>query len=194
MVRPNPFPWLDHLQKDHRGLPVPYVNAWGPQVPDVRPDDHVEGRLALFNVDDFNGAPDFTRQSAQRQRQCMVEGLCQVCGLGVPWQARYLVVSSVSVAFVALPGRPPVPLVSEPWLCGRCAKIATRWCPALLRRRDTSDLMVHRIESPADVTVRMSTGRVDGFPDAGDQVVIWVKLSLTTLRIVPGPGAEVVTP
>lgn len=188
-TRPNPFPWLDHLRRDRRGLPVPYVNAWGfAERFELREDEHVGGRLSTYHLDDWAAGPDFTKQAPQRQRECMVRGLCQVCGLEVPWNARSVIVSSVSVQFVAMPGNPAVPVISEPWLCGRCVRIATRWCPALIRRRDTSDLLVHRIDGPGDVVMTTSVGRVDGHELAGVEVGIMVKLSLRTLRIVPaGP-------
>lgn len=185
--RPSPFPWLDHLRRDRRGLPVPYINAWGPERIEVRPDPLVDGRMAAFHVDDYAAGPDFTKQATQRQRECMVKGLCQVCGLEVPWHARSLVVSSLSVDFRAIPGNPAAAVIHEPWLCMRCVRIATRWCPALIRRTDTTDLVVHPIRGPGDVIQTVAVGRVDGYAELGHRIAMSVKQTLRTLRIVAAP-------
>ena len=120
-----PADWLAHLRTDRRGLPVPYVNVWGDEARlPVRVEHDVNVRArAVFTDDSGQTVPDFTRQCMQRQRECVVQGLCQVCARPVPWSRRFLVVSSISVEQIELPGG-QAPVVTEPWLCGWCAGIA----------------------------------------------------------------------
>jgi hypothetical protein len=187
--RPDPFPWLAHLRKDRRGLPVPYINAWGPEAVEHTRVEHdpVVGGPAVF-FDDHGGVPDFTAQNPQRQRQCVVEGLCQVCGKPVPWSRRNLVLGSLSVEWAWVPElRQEVPMVYEPWLCDRCCAIATAWCPALIRRTKDEKLQVVKVRSQREVQLVVSNGSVDGFPEAGQQVKIWAKIQLLSVDIQREP-------
>jgi hypothetical protein len=187
------FPWLDHLRRDRRGLPVPWINAWGAEsveATDVRPDPVVGGALAAFHLD-HGDVPDFTRQAPQRQRQAMIEGLCQVCGKPVPWSRRNLVVADLAVDWVWSPERRrEVPTMTEPWLCDRCCAIAVDWCPALIRRRRGDVMRVVPVRSPREVLLMVSTGRVDGFDGAGTEVRMWGKVQLLGLDIVRTAPAD----
>jgi hypothetical protein len=179
--------WLGHLRRDRRGLPVPYVNLWGEQTVDnttVRYDQHV-GMDAVFVDDRDETVPDFTRQNLQRQRFCMVTGLCQVCARSVPWSRRNLALSTMSIELidmVEIPGR-KVPVVHEPWLCDRCAAIATQACPALIRRARDERLTIHPIRSKTQVRLVTSSGWVEG-PLAEQTkrhpAAMWVKVMILT--------------
>jgi hypothetical protein len=182
--------WLGHRPTDRRGLPIPYINRWGPETDagtHIRFDPSV-GMPAYFH-DDVGDTVDFTRQSFQRQRECMVLGRCQVCARQVPWSRRFVPVSSVTTAFVTLPGiRRPVGLVSEPWLDERCAEIAARWCPELIRRSH-DDLLIHPVTRSADVQLLTSVGWLDGEREAvtrADPPAMWVKLALVNLELRQG--------
>jgi hypothetical protein len=188
--RPDAFPWLRHLRTDRRGLPVPYVNAWGAEK-DLRVDhDQSVGRPAVF-FDDHGDVPDFTRQSFQRQRRCMVDGLCQVCGKPVPWSRRNIVLANMSIEWVWVTDlRREVPVIHEPWLCDRCCAIATTWCPALIRRARGEKLQVIAVRSPRDVQQVVSVGSVSqpGLEwTVRKPVAMWVKLRLLSTDIVRGP-------
>jgi hypothetical protein len=181
--RPAFDPWLAHLRRDRRGLPVPYINRWGPERPDairVAYDRHV-GRPAVFADDTSDTEPDFTRQHMGRQRECMAAGLCQVCARPVPWSRRNLVVAPLSVEWVTLGGL-RLPVVFEPWLDDRCAEIATKWCPALIRRRRDEQLIVHPVRSKRDAEQIASVGALDADPAV--RGIMWVKLALNNLRIL----------
>ncbi len=185
-MRPGTFPWLDHLRRDRRGLPVPFVNAWGAETPErtrVEPDPRAAGRLALFH-DDHGDEPDFPRQNPGRQRECMVDGLCQVCGKFAPWSRRNLVLAPISVEWSYVDNlRRWLPVIFEPWLCDRCCEIAVGWCPALIRRRREEQLQVVPVRSPREVVPILSLGRVDTVPQAGDGVALWAKVQLLTVDI-----------
>lgn len=185
MSRPSPFPWLDHLRRDRRGLPVPYINAWGAEsVERGRVEvDPLVGGPAWF-VDDYGDEPDFTRQNPQRQRRCMVEGLCQVCGKPVPWSRRNLVVADLSVKWQYVAERRcVVPVVAEPWLCDRCCAIAVDWCPALIRRSREEHLQVVRVRSVREVALVVSVGEIVGLPQVGDHVMLFAKVQLLAVDI-----------
>lgn len=178
--------WLGHRPKDRRGLPIPYVNRWGPETAEttrLRFDRNV-GMAGVF-VDDVGDEVDFTRQNFQRQRECMVRGLCQVCGRFVPWSRRLVPVAPFSVDMVTVEGvAGQVAAVFEPWLDERCAAIAQRWCPALIRRRREEQLLMHPVRSRREVQMLMSVGSVDAFPQTlVEPVAMWAKLALLTLNI-----------
>lgn len=175
-------PWLLHLRVDRRGLPVPYVNRWGAEDVDrlsVGFDHHICQR-AVFLDDSTQAVPDFTAQNMQRQRECWVRGLCQVCGRPVPWSRRYLVVADMSVDRIELRGR-IVPVVFEPWLDERCATFALGQCPALIRRTRAERLTLVPVTSARQVRLTCSQGWVDGPLEAETRhrpVAMWVKAQL----------------
>jgi hypothetical protein len=173
-------PWLGHLRRDKRGIPVPYINRWGPQKDyTVRWDDNA-GMYGVFDEDDFDGAPDFLKQSVHRQRECTIRGLCQVCARPVPWSRRYLVLSSISVERVDIEGR-MVETFTEPWLDQRCAELAIDRCPGLIRRKRDEDLALVPV-ARADCLLILSTGWVDG-PAHEESLrlhpAMWAKVAFT---------------
>lgn len=191
--------WLGHLRTDRRGIPVPHINLWGPEDPARYSIEHdpAVGGLAIFLRDDDQTVPDFTRQNMHRQRQCMVEGLCQVCARPVPWSRRFLVISSISAGDpVHVEGLGRVVTVTEPWLDQRCASYALSHCPALLRRRRVTqprDLYVIRVTSKRDVVLVVSRGWVEGPLEAESrriQPYMWAKLHLPALQIETHSTAE----
>lgn len=188
--RPPFDPWLAHLRRDRRGLPVPYVNRWGPEVADrmsVAYCRYADGD-AIFLDDAGEEVPDFTHQNMGRQRECMAGGLCQVCARPVPWSRRNLVIAPDSVEWVRVAGRVgEVPVVFEPWLDDRCAQIALQWCPALIRRRRGEQLDLVQVRSPRDAQLVVSTGWVDGHLEArtrANHVAMWIKVVLLRHQIL----------
>lgn len=174
---------LAHLRRDRRGLPVPFVNGWGPDADvsriAVRPDRTVR-RDALFDDDEDQDEPDFTRQNMQRQRLCMVDGLCQVCERPVPWSRRFLVVSDISIQRIELGGEEWVSL-TEPWLDEECARLAVDRCPALVRRTRRDNLSLAKVTSKREVQLVVSEGWVEGplaAPTRANPVAMWVKVLL----------------
>jgi hypothetical protein len=188
--RPTFDPWLSHLRRDRRGLPVPYINRWGGEDlgrVTIDYDPHVRQRAAFLD-DSQEPAPDFTAQNMGRQRHCMVAGLCQVCARPVPWSRRNLLIAPNSVEQVKVEGR-VVPVVFEPWLDDRCTEIATKWCPALIRRRREEQLTVIPVRSQRDARLVVSTGWFEGPLEEGTRrapVAMWVKVALLGAHICIG--------
>lgn len=174
---------MSHLRRDRRGLPVPYINHWGPERLDrmsIRPDVTVRMN-AVFWDDEGETEPDFTQQNIQRQRECMAYGLCQVCARQVPWSRRFLVVSSISVETIEVEGLGERVSLTEPWLDEECARVAIEHCPGLIRRHRDEDLQVAKITSARQVQMVASTGWLDGPLEAqtrADPVAMWIKLLL----------------
>lgn len=174
--------WLQHLKRDRRGLPVPYINLWGEEDEartDVRWDSNV-GMEGVFLDDSAEEVPDFTRQHIARQRECMSAGLCQVCGRSVPWSRRTLVIADLSVEWIDLHGRPHMALI-EPWLCERCARFAVDVCPALIRRTRAEHLRVVKVPSKRFATMVLSTGWIEGrweVQTKAKPVAMWGKILL----------------
>jgi hypothetical protein len=180
--------FLSHLRTDRRGLPVPYVNRWGLEEDLTRvylDHDRNVGRPGVFYRDDDLDVPNFTAQNMGRQRECMMQGLCQVCGKFIPWNRRFLVVAALSVERIKL-GLRRVPVVTEPWLDEQCCEFAVKMCPALIRRSREEQLTVLPITSKRDVQAITSTGWIDGpYEEESRRVqpAMWVKLALTGTRI-----------
>jgi hypothetical protein len=175
--------WLSHLRADRRGLPVPYVNRWGLDEDDdlltINYDENVR-RLAVFYDDSQEPVPNFTAQNMQRQRECVMQGLCQVCRRPVPYSRRCVVISSISVETVNVAGQDRA-VIFEPWLCTRCALFAVDRCPALIRRKETEDLTVFPIRRPSDFQVTVSLGWVEGPLEAQSRETppaMWAKIIL----------------
>lgn len=173
-----------------RGLSVPYINRLGtgeqPEDWSIRYDRNL-GAVAAFMADQ-DGAPDFTRQCIQRQRECVLLGLCQVCRRALDWPDRRLVVSSVSVETVEVAGR-WVPVVTEPWLCPECAEFATAVCPALIRRGRNEDLRVVNVYGPDGFRIVISRGWIEGRYEAAtkaEPVAMWAKILLLNVDLRVG--------
>lgn len=173
---------LAHLER-WRGLPAPYINRRGAGETErdwyLRYDRNV-GTIAAHMADQ-DGAPiDFTHQCIQRQRECVIRGLCQVCARPVAWPDRRLVLSSVSVESVEVEGR-VVPVVTEPWLCPDCGDFALSTCPALIRRGRDEDLRLVTVTKPEDCRIVLSSGWIEGPYEAATKtnpVVMWAKVLL----------------
>jgi hypothetical protein len=175
---------------------VPYINQWGAEDDPGRwriaHDRHVNGP-ALFFDDDLDGEPDFTRQNMARQRECMVEGMCQVCAHGVPWSRRWLIVADITTNNISALGQ-DIAVIHEPWLCERCAGFAVEHCPALIRRRRTERLLLVPVPRAGDVRLFVSKGFVDPPAPCAEesrrlQPAMWVKVALPN---VLAAGKEVV--
>jgi hypothetical protein len=154
--------WLGHLRRDSRGLPVPWINRWGPETIErtrVAYDGHA-GRASIFH-DDHGDTPDYTKQNMGRQRQAVACGLCQVCGRPVPWSRRYLVLSRVSAEHVSVDDVGIVLAISEPWLDQRCAMLAVTMCPALIRLKTAEGVQLLQVTSKRQVELVLSVGSVD---------------------------------
>jgi hypothetical protein len=178
---------LTHLER-WRGLPAPYVNRRGTS--ETEDDwylryDRNAGAIAAHMADQ-DGAPiDFTHQCIQRQRECVVRGLCQVCARPIAWPDRRLALSSVSVETIDLQGR-TVPVVTEPWLCPDCADFAVHTCPALIRRGHDEDLHLVAMTGPADCQIVLSSGWIEGRYEAATKaspVVMWAKILLPNVTV-----------
>lgn len=180
--------WLGHLRTDRRGRPVPFINRWGGEdAGRIRIDwDPAVGMAAVFYDETGQTEPDFTAQHMARQRQCMTQGLCQVCARPVPWSRRRLVVSGISLEHVVVAGLGPRWVVTEPWLDDRCAEFALRVCPALIRRRRDEHLVLVEVTSRRHVELVVSRGWVEGPLEAESRRVrpaMWVK-ALVDERLV----------
>lgn len=158
--------WLSHLRTDARGVPVPFVNQWGvPEDPRryfIRHDRLVKAP-ALFYEDDHETIPDFTRVNVQRQRQAVLEGLCQVCGRQTVWSNRFLAIAPSTVDTLEVDGH-VVPTTFEPWLCKMCALFAVKHCPALIRRREDEQLQLIPVTAREQFGYGYTAGIIDQLP------------------------------
>jgi hypothetical protein len=132
---------------EYKGTPVPWIARWTSEVrspgPEVRlevtdktrisyaherEDDRIEGVLWLREGSSQGvGEPLFKEVHSHRQRQCIVDGLCQVCGQSIngsviPW-----------ILPRHLSEKKPSGIVTEQApICEACISVATKYCPYLL--------------------------------------------------------------
>lgn len=183
------FQWLAHLKTDRRGLPVPYVNAYG-SLEDtdqwfMSHDSLVDGPALFYR--DHGTQPNFKAQNIGRQRECVINGLCQVCARPVPWSRRFLVVSQETTQSMIFEGR-DVGVVTEPWLDERCATFAVQKCPALIRRQRTDQLQLVKITRQRQTATIVSWGYLDGplhEATVAAMPAMWAKILLLEGKFTP---------
>jgi hypothetical protein len=125
----------------------------------------------------------------QRQRECMVKALCQVCARKLDWPDLRLAVAQSTTQTIRLGGE--VAAVTEPWLCPDCCDFATRICPELIRRRRTEALAVARVTGPDQFRFVQSVGWLEGRYEHATKkapVDMWVKVLLAADAQVQAVG------
>lgn len=178
--------FLEHLRRDDRGRPVPWINLWGTEEIDrmsIRLDVNAGWQPAIYLDDSEQTVPDFTRQNMQRQRRAVARGLCQVCGKRFGWP-KLLVWSSISTQIVDVEGIKCV-VVSEPWLDEQCAAFALQKCPGLIRRRTSDDIKLIKVDDLDQVKLTVSHGWIEGPLEAESRRTLpamWAKV------VVSGAG------
>lgn len=137
----------------HRGLRVPWVARWSPEesrwpiFPDLggpevklayadqRPGDVVLDTLWMREYNDLQGTglPEYGVVSTTRQRACMLERRCQVCGEQIAGD----VTPYVFPKWVARKERTgKTRLTSTPPTCKTCIPIAMKLCPILRKNEN----------------------------------------------------------
>jgi hypothetical protein len=114
---------LNHLLRDKRGFPIPYVADW------TRPENTVD----IIHRDGYAimgcscrigvGTPLLGEQCPVRQRLCMLNRRCQVCGRTIR--------ADQPVVFL---GRADLPYYIEPPLHKACAAYSVQVCPGMVGR------------------------------------------------------------
>ncbi|WP_029002801.1 hypothetical protein [Azorhizobium doebereinerae] len=113
-------------------VPVPYTVSWsGEEGMHVAPCRHAAGRRAICQgVARGEGRPLFGKPHAQRQREVIAEGLCDLCGNSLRNRTKV----SLSHARPRANGATGLNILQvEPLLHKECAQISVRHCPSLRR-------------------------------------------------------------
>ena len=129
-----------------RGLPVPWVSRWTGEISSdsyVIGTDHLNNQHIIYNPEtpfdrdkrnilwlrenpmaNGTGEPEFATFSAYRQRACMEEGRCQVCGNHIegPW---WWIMSDQQLMLFEASSN----VTENPPLCESCVSETERWCP-----------------------------------------------------------------
>jgi hypothetical protein len=113
-------------------IPVPWTASWSDEEDFyVAPCRFAHGHLAICQKEaQGQGEPMFGKPHSQRQRQAIVEGLCDLCGLPLKGRTRV----SLSHAMPRQNAATSMDVLQvEPLLHRRCAAISMQFCPALRR-------------------------------------------------------------
>lgn len=118
---------IANLDRDHRGYPIPYVaQRWrGIRIPPP-----TTAQFGMVAVPHKPSGKELIlgKMDEERQRRCITESKCSVCGTKVPLNDRYLaggaddpsVLVGTQFAF------------REPWVHGACMEYAVQVCPGLV--------------------------------------------------------------
>lgn len=122
---------IARLPKDRKGFPIPYVAEWTHESDDSTFVVHPEGwAQANCNCKIGEGEPILGHQCPVRQRECMSEHKCQVCGFpieGVPHtEMAFIGGESMNVFWENVFWEPPLHL--------SCAAYSLQVCPGITRR------------------------------------------------------------
>lgn len=177
--------FLEHLARDRRGIPVPWINLW--RMPDTPEQWTVEFDLDLRcmaataiepGLTDGGAVPDFKAQAPQRQRRAVLVGICQICGFPIGPQIPWLPIHPGSLQRVDVAGRGKVMVTTEPAVHHLCGLFAVDRCPALLRAHHDSAWTLHPMRDLTRYERIISRGWIEGHEQHGTDVAMWVKLAL----------------
>lgn len=124
-------------------VPVPYTVLWSVEEPmRLAPCQHASGRVAVCNdVAPGQGKPVFGKPHMQRQREAIVEGLCDLCGKSLEKRTKV----SLSHASVRIGAEGLCVMQVEPLLHKDCAACCLRYCPSLKRDIRNGKLHVRQV-------------------------------------------------
>ena len=126
-------PQIAALPKDKKGFPIPYVAEWSRDESSIedKVDDSPlkEGRGFWVRMKCIcvigEGEPILGHQCPERQRECMMEGHCQVCSeiINIKDEGGYYFLGGIEM-----------PIFWEPPLHKSCAIYSLQVCPGITRR------------------------------------------------------------
>lgn len=123
---------------------VPWTVGWtGEESFFVAPCRHADGRPAICQIAaPGGGKPSFGKPHWCRQRQCIAEGRCDLCGKPLKLATKV----SLSHARPVAHGAEGLAILQvEPLLHRRCAAISMQHCPSLRRDIAAGTLMVRQV-------------------------------------------------
>lgn len=114
-----------------RGLPVPYAAAWSVEHWHAIRHDPLVDHVAVFTAGrPGRGRPLYGVMNEPRQRRCVMEGRCGVCGDlidGPGWLPEHPTLMSATAEI----GGREVPVTTEPPCCHPCATWSATGCPGI---------------------------------------------------------------
>ncbi len=124
-------------------VPVPWTVSWsGEETHFVGIDPHLNRRALMQIEAPGHGKPLFGKPHSQRQRQCIAEDRCDICGKPLKLHTK---ISLSHAATRSNAAHGPAVLQVEPMVHVACARDAIRWCPSLKRDIDRGTLMVRHV-------------------------------------------------
>lgn len=131
-------------QLTYGGVPVPFTASWTAETA-FRLDRcrFAGGRLAICQSEARGeGRPNFGKPHAQRQRQVIGDGLCDLCAKSLKTRTKISLSHARPFAHAANIGDV---LQVEPLLHRECAAVSMRHCPSLKRDVASGALMVRHV-------------------------------------------------
>lgn len=134
----------ERAQLYYGGVPVPYAASWtAEEGTHVAPCRHAEGRPSICQaVARGEGKPLFGKPHAQRQREVIAQGLCDLCAKPLKGRTKISLSHARSRMNAAEAGDV---LQVEPLLHKECAATSMQHCPSLRRDIREGRLMVRQV-------------------------------------------------
>lgn len=168
----SPDPRKDHMPAHlmYGGVPVPNTASWSAEERlFIGRCPHAGDRPAICqDAAQGDGKPLFGKPHANRQREAIVRGLCDLCGKSLDARTKV----SLSHAKIRLNGArvgEPTVMAVEPLLHRECAIISMRHCPSLRRDVREGALMVRQV-TKYEVQIALMTSEY-GLEVAGEAVI-----------------------
>ncbi len=148
------------------GIPVPHTASWtAEETFHIGRCPHAKMRAIMQAEAQGQGKPRFSKPHAQRQRQAVINGLCDLCAKSLKLRTTV----SLSHARVRLDGATgPCIMQVEPLLHRECAAISVKHCTALRRDIAAGTLAVRQVSRYQVQIARMS--KAYGLEIAGQAV------------------------
>lgn len=142
-------------QLTYGNVPVPYSVLWSDEdVSSITPDPMVNGMMAMCNpVARGSGRPMFGKPHMQRQREVIINGLCDLCAKPLKGHTKV----SLSHARERRGANGLCVMQVEPLLHKECAAISLQHCPSL-KRDIAGDTLQVRLVTRYEVQIAQLTG------------------------------------
>lgn len=129
-------------------VPVPWTVSWTGEERQFVAIDPQIGRRALMQDElPGQGKPVFGKPHAQRQRRCIIECRCDICGKPITVAQSKVSLSHAAWRENAAKGSVTGILQVEPFCHRACARVAIEWCPSLKRDIDRGTLFIRQVKN-----------------------------------------------
>jgi hypothetical protein len=132
---------------------IPYIAMWSSEHwHEIKDCPYTYGPAIFSSGALGEGTPVLGKMNEERQRRCMVMGLCQVCTCNLHLKTKYFVSDAVGSEVEGKGGQQI--LITEPPVCKQCFETAMQHCVGLRRQVESGRIQAGRVRK-FDMCVQM---------------------------------------